>query len=98
MTFNKLTLEFHDRLLEREFKDKNDFSIRIYYRVGASLSAFKWLGLNLSAYLLLPEQFFNILSITVVLVLPLLSAVGMGPQEPLSSNASIQPQKTAVAM
>ena len=72
MTNNKITLEFHDKSLEREFKDQNDFSNGIYYRIGCAISVVKWMGFNISVYMLIPEQFFNVMSVTAVLIFPLL--------------------------
>ncbi len=75
MIRNKITLEFNDTHLERKFKDQNDYSNRIYYRIGCIISAIKWISLNISVYIFFPEHFIEFLIITLAIILPLLLSI-----------------------
>lgn len=72
MNYNKLTLEFKDKYLEREFKEHNDFSNRAYLRTGCIISLIMWIVVNIFTRTLYPENFANIFLITLSVILPLL--------------------------
>ena len=75
MNYNKITLELNNKFLEREFKDHNDFSNRIYLRMGCIISIIKWIIVNISTYVLFPEHFIKIFLVTLSIIVPLLSSI-----------------------
>ncbi len=75
MDYNKITLEFKDKSLEKEFKEKNDYSNRVYLRLGCVISAVMWMVVNIATYLLYPQHSAKILFLTISTILPLLSSI-----------------------
>jgi len=71
MKYNKLTLTFKNSIVENEFKEKNDFENRIFYRAGLLLSIGVWTSIVIASYLYYFQSFYRVLMILLGIILPL---------------------------